>query len=315
MRTPLRLSLLALLLAGGTARAQVDTFSGSVDVPPPPPTADVPAAPPVMNPYPTVPVPQYPPPAYPPPSYPTYPYAPPPPPPRVYAPPPAYAPPPPAVVVQPYYVYPAPYRRAPVVYRAQLTCSSLCAKQAPAKKWDGVRRFSFGIHGTVLGINQQVGNDKVVLGGAGFQFRFRGRGRVGFEIAQDFLHADYWNNNWQRNSYPFQMSLMLYLMPNDDSRHFNLYALAGLGAMFDTISLRDENHNMVSQDFLEWEGHFGLGAELRFKWFAIEADARALGMLRDNSSGAAPLYANVQGAPVAEKSYGFSGNLFISLWF
>jgi hypothetical protein len=299
MRFPLRLSVLALLLAaGGTARAQVDTFSGTVDVQPapPPPAVEVPP-PPVLNPYPVAP-------AYPPAPYP---YAPPPPMPRVYT------PPPPPVVVQPYYVYP-PYYRPPVVYRAQLTCGQLCGRR-PAPPLERVRRFSFGVHGTVLGINQQVGKDNVILGGAGFQFRFRGRGRVGLEVAQSFLHADYWNGNWQRDSFPFQLSLMVYLMPNDDNRHFNLYGLAGLGAMFDTIKLRDENRNMVSQDFLEWEGHVGLGAELRFKWFAIEADARAIGMLRDNSSGAAPLYDHVKGAPVSDKSYGFSGNLFLSLWF
>src|SRR5262249_20391718 len=147
-----------------------------------------------------------------------------------------------------------------------------------------IRRFSLGVHGAVMGINQTVGTHDVVMGGAGIQMRVRSKGRFGLELKQSFLHTEYWNGNFQRTSYPFTFSLMCYLMPNQDKRHFNMYGLAGFGAMLDTIRVRDENNNLASQDFLEWMGHVGLGFELRFKWFAIEADARLVGLLRDSHS-------------------------------
>jgi len=286
MRSPLSLAVVATTLAvAGAAQAQqpVDPYNGPVQVAPP-----APEPPEVLNPYGQQPY--YPPPVY------TYPVAPPPP---VYNP--------------PYYVYP-PARpiyipAPPVVYRPTLRCTN-CVRATPPK-WDGARRFSLGVDGTVMGLNQKVGNDNLVLGGAGVHFRFRSRGRFGLELMQSFLHADYWNGNYQRNSYPFQMSLMLYLMPNDDKHHFNLYGLAGFGVMFDSIKIFDN----PAQDFVEWEGHFGLGAELRLKWFAIEADARMLGLIRDDSAGAAGFYQGVQGAPVPGRTWGASGNVYVSIWF
>jgi hypothetical protein len=243
----------------------------------------------------------------PPPSYPPYPPYPPP----VYAPPAPriYAPPP--VIIQPYYVYPAPFYARPVppvIYRPRWVAP-------PPRKWDGVRRFSLGVHAMVLGLNQSVGKDNVVLGGAGLQFRLRGRGRWGMEIAQSFLGNDWWNGNYSRRSYPFQLSLMLYFLPNDPDRHFNMYAIGGVGGMYDQISLLDENRSKVTQDFWEWEFHGGLGLELRYHWFGIEADARAHGFVLDNDSAPARYYNGVSGGPIPSSSYGFSGNVFLSAWF
>ncbi len=51
----------------------------------------------------------------------------------------------------------------------------------------------------------------------------------------------------------------------------------------DSVTLNDENRQQVTQDFTEVELHAGLGAELRFKWFGIEADARYIGLWRDDS--------------------------------
>jgi hypothetical protein len=255
------------------------------------------------------PAPVYPPPVYAPPPAPAYP------PPRVYAPPP-----PPAAVIQvPYYVYPAPapvyvYPPPAVAYRPRLSCPTCYMRPAP-RKWDGVRRFSLGVHGMVLGLNQQVGKDNVVLYGGGIQFRVRGHGRWGFEMAQSFLGNDWWDGNFSRRSYPFQMSLMLYLMPNTPDRIFNLYGLAGLGGMYDSISLRDENRNMVTQNFWEWEFHGGVGMELKYKWFAIEGDVRAHGFILDDDSAPAKYYRGVSGGPVPSSTYGFSGNVFLSAWF
>ena len=92
-----------------------------------------------------------------------------------------------------------------------------------------MRRFSLGAHASFLTLNQQIGGNNVTLGGAGFHMRIRSSGRFGFEMAQDFLHASYWNGAFQRDSFPFSMSLMFYIFPNTDAHHFNLYGLAGVG--------------------------------------------------------------------------------------
>jgi hypothetical protein len=167
----------------------------------------------------------------------------------------------------------------------------------------------------VLGINQKVGNNDVVLAGGGFQLRLRSAGRFGFEARQSFLHADYWSGGFERNSYPFALSLMVYIFPNTDARHFNLYGLAGLGVMPDTVRVRFSPGQFRSQDFLEWEAHLGLGAELRFRWFAIEAEVRGIGLLRDGSDRPATYYDGIQNGPIPEKSLGLQGNLYVSLWF
>jgi hypothetical protein len=186
---------------------------------------------------------------------------------------------------------------------------------AKKRVWDGARRFSLGAHAGFLTLNQTVGNEQVTLGGAGFQLRLRSAGRWGFEASQSFLHGSYWSGAWQRDSFPFSLSLMFYLFPNKDAHHFNLYGLAGVGLVADTVTLNDENRQQVSQDFTEVELHAGVGAELRFKWFAIEADARYISLWRDDSSTPAAYYGNIQGAPVQSSSYGVQGNVYLSLWF
>jgi hypothetical protein len=242
---------------------------------------------------------------------------------------------------QGYYLYPAG-GRAPVYYApppspyggcsVSACCCCACPTQGyqygyrynygyqprlfrPARKGEHVRRFSLGAHVGFLTLNQQVGSEQVTLGGAGFQIRVRSRGRFGFEASQSFLHGSYWGGAFERDSFPFAVSLMFYVFPNSDQRHFNLYGLAGMGLMPDSVHLYDENRQKVTQDFTEFLLHAGLGAELRLKWFAIEADGRIVGTWRDDSDAPATYYGDVKGAPVQKSSYAFQGNLYLSLWF
>ena len=232
---------------------------------------------------------------------------------------------------QGYYLYPAQgqapvYYAPPPGYRGGCCCCCQGQQQScgyasaprlvrPKAVWDGARRFSIGAHLGFLTLNQQVGRDQVSLGGAGFQVRLRSAGRWGFEASQSFLHGSYWSGAWQRDAFPFQASLMFYIFPNKDAHHFNLYGLAGVGLVADSVTLNDENHQQVTQDFTEVELHAGVGAELRFKWFGIEADARYISLWRDGSDTPSSYYGNRQGAPVQSSSYGIQGNLYLSLWF
>jgi len=240
---------------------------------------------------------------------------------------PAQAPTTPPAYQDGYYLYPTQASK-PAVYYAPPTygygygysgccgkCSTTCTTLVRPRPTERIRRFSLGVHAGAFWINQTVGSESVVLGGAGLQLRIRSKGRFGLELNQSFLQASLANGNFVRSSFPFNFSLMLYLFPNKDDRHFNIYGLAGFGAMLDSVTLNDENRQRVTQDFLEWSGHLGLGLELRWKWFAIEADARATGLLLEKSSAPARYYAGVSGGPIPDKSWGISANAYISFWF
>jgi hypothetical protein len=225
--------------------------------------------------------------------------------PQPYTPPTVYTPP-------TYYYSPAPLPR--YTYSYYYGCGAGCVKKPVAPR-EKIRRFSIGVHGTALGINQQVGGKDVVLGGAGLQLRIRSKGRFGLELKQDFLGASFLDGQFERTSLPFTFSLMLYIFPNQETRHFNLYFLAGFGGMWDQVKLIDQNGRRVRQDFLEGIGQLGLGAELRWRWFAIAADARALGLIRDSSSPPGSYYGDIDGAPIPKKSWGIQGNVYVNLWF
>jgi len=199
----------------------------------------------------------------------------------------------------------------------------------PKAKWDGVRRWSLGVHGAVMGFNQVAGNERVVLGGAGFQLRLRSKGRFGFEAAQSFLHGSFLDGALVRDSFPFTTSLMFYIFKNEDTRHFNIYGLAGIGIQPSQVQVRFAQAQFVpvgrggvtrgedirEQDFMEFEGHIAIGAELRFKWFAIDGEVRGVGLVRDNTDAPATFYDGVSGEAIPPTSLAIQGRLNLSVWF
>jgi hypothetical protein len=338
MRIAVSLALATATLGwAATTRAQtpIDPYEAADEAPvaapaQPAPIAPLPPLPPTAPAAPVAPPPPPPPVPPPPPSGPIDPYS-------AYPAPPAYgyqspsqgpgvAPAAPPSYQQGYYLYSAPgqppvYYAPPSTYRCGVAAACCGCPCAPArrlvlrKKSDGVRRFSLGAHAGFLTLNQQVGHDAVTLGGGGFQMRVRSAGRWGFEAKQSFLHGSFWNGAFQRDMFPFQLSLMFYIFPNRDAHHFNLYGVAGLGLVADSVTLYDEYRRQVTQDFTQFELHAGAGAELRFKWFGIEADARYIALWRDNSDAPATYYGDVAGAPVQKSSQGVQGSIYLSIWF
>ena len=71
----------------------------------------------------------------------------------------------------------------------------------------------------------------------------------------------------------------------------------------------------MTQDFTEFELHVGVGAELRFKWFAIEADARVVGLWRDNSDTPASYYGNRRAPRSRRRATACRATCTVSLWF
>jgi hypothetical protein len=121
--------------------------------------------------------------------------------------------------------------------------------------------------------------------------------------------------NVGRQSRVISASFLAYLLRNTRSRIFNLYFLAGGGYISSTVSLANQYGRRVRQNFGEYEGHVGVGAELKFRWFAIDANVRAIGMLRNNKGAPAAYYANVEGAPINARSFGYQGTISGLLWF
>ena len=118
-----------------------------------------------------------------------------------------------------------------------------------------------------------------------------------------------------RQSRVISASLVAYLLRNTRSRIFNLYFLAGGGYISSTVALDNQYGRRVRQNFGEYEGHLGVGAELKFRWFAIDANVRAIGMLRNNKGAPAIYYAGVDGAPINTRSFGYQGTISGLLWF
>jgi hypothetical protein len=251
-----------------------------------------------------------------------------------YPPPPGYYP------YAPY--YPPPMRVPPpvrrhVVVKRQLACPGCVAQER-------ARYFSIGVRFSVLGINQQIAGQDVTLMGVGLQARFRTSGRFGMEATLDFLHGQFGADpsastattyitdangmprptapvfgtpgpSATRDTIPFTLSALFYIFKNTDARIFNLYFLGGAGLYSTDMGLVDENGHKVTQGFTEYEAHLGVGAELRFHWFALDANVRGLGLWRDDSSAPASYYSNVEGAPVPKNSWGYQGTLAATLWF
>lgn len=290
MRLSCVFGVLAANLSASVALAQqpmnpYDPAAAEVPAPPAqpaPPAPPVPPAPPAMPAPPGAPAPYY-----------YYPY-----------------PPQPA----PYYQYPYYYGQQ-VVPRREPSCAELCGTRAVGRRRSSVRHVALGAHGTYLGLDQTVFGRDVRLPGFGIHMRFRSSGHFGFEVAQDFLHQDILSGRFVRDTFPFSLSAMLYLAPNTDAHHFNVFLLGGGGVIGDSVRLYDEFRRRVTQDFTEFEAHVGLGAELRFSWLAVSADVRGLVAKRYNENRPASYYEGIAGGPVPDSSRGLMGTLSASIWF
>ncbi len=209
----------------------------------------------------------------------------------------------------PLYTAPPPLWAVPP--RLSPCCSSMVTPFVPPRG----PVFSIGLRFTTMGISQKVfGNDLNLIGG-GVQLRFRTRGHWGFETAFDVLEGSVNNGAFQRNSYPFTASVMLYLFRNRPENHFNIYGIAGVGLSADSITLYNGTSEQRNQQFLELLGEAGGGVELRFHRLALSADIRAIGLTLDQSSPGGSYYTSVDGGPIPNSSIGYKANFGALIWF
>lgn len=173
-----------------------------------------------------------------------------------------------------------------------------------------------GLRFSTLGISsQEIFGEKVRLYGAGLNLRFRNQGHWGFELGMDALRANIGDGAFVRTSYPFTFAPMLYIFKNRPENHFNIYGVAGFGLMADDVRLYEGSTQERRQQFWEVLGHLGGGAELRFRYLALYADMRMMGMLLDDSSHDGQFYQGIEGGPIPASSLGYKANVGALLWF
>jgi hypothetical protein len=173
-------------------------------------------------------------------------------------------------------------------------------------------RWSLGLHVAGSGLARAIGEESGGLGGVGFHLRYR-HYRWGTELAVDALGNRFLDGTVTRVSLPIQGSALLYLVPRGV---FNLYLLAGLRLQPTIMSYKLPNLT-DRQTFLEYGAHVGLGAELLLgRHFALTADVRGFGTIRDSVTEPGAYYAGLdQAAVLPDKSLGLQVNLGASIRF
>jgi hypothetical protein len=172
-------------------------------------------------------------------------------------------------------------------------------------------RWSLGLHATGMMTNQMFGSDAVMLAGGGMNLRVRGY-RWGGEFGVDAMGGSYLDGKVKRVSVPFQVSALLYLIPEG---RFNLYLLAGfrVQATHMTMYLTAPGRN---QTFGEVGLHGGGGADLALtSSVSLTADVRFFAMFRDDSSPAGTYYDGIRDGMVKDKTLGTQVNLGVAFKF
>ncbi len=215
----------------------------------------------------------------------------------VPAPVPVYAPPP---------VYVPRYRPAPVYYNP-----------VPVVPLQLQRRWGIGLRASVTGINQTVAGEDNVMSGGGVFSRFRMSPHWGFEVGLDGQAGAFGDDRFKRSAFIPTASITLHLIPRGP---FDLFVLGGIGGVFSSVEVQNPpghpNLSVGRQNFGEFQGHLGVGAELRLgRMFGITADVRYIGRVLDTSSQDGRWYKDVDDGVIPKTSQGFQASLGLMLHF
>jgi hypothetical protein len=211
--------------------------------------------------------------------------------------PPVYVPPPPPVYVRPAPMY---YNPVPVLPPVQLD-----------------RRWGIGARASVYSVNQTIVGEDNVMAGGGIFMRFRASPHWGWEIGMDGATGTWGDGRFKRDAFIPTASVMLHLIPRGP---FDLHLIGGIGGVFNSVEIENPpghtNLTVGRQSLGEFQGHLGVGAELRLgRMFGIVADARYIGRVLDTSSSDGRWYKGINDGPVPKTSQGFQGNVGLMLHF
>jgi hypothetical protein len=216
--------------------------------------------------------------------------------------------PPPPVVVRVPTVYPPP------VYMPPPPPPPVFLGPVPVQL---ERRWGIGLRASVVGINQTIGGEDNVMSGGGIFTRFRQSPHWGFEIGFDGAAGSFGGDRFKRSSLIPTASVLFHLTPRGA---FDLFLLGGIGAVFSNIEVENPpghaNLSVGRQSLGEFQGHLGVGAELRLgRVFGITADVRYIGRVLDTSSQDGRWYKDVDDGVIPKTSQGFQASLGLMLHF
>jgi hypothetical protein len=180
----------------------------------------------------------------------------------------------------------------------------VAASAAPERNW------GIGVHLGGLGLEPRNADgdeltegtsDKIDLGAAGLQLRYRLHRRWELELAATHLAGELGDTGAERHSGALVLGVMFHINPDANWRWSGLF---GIGGVHDEISVEKNGERVTTAEFAEGMVRLGIGLERRFDRWGIEAELYGVGFQRNDEKLDGPAYEGRDGGPVPAHSSG-----------
>lgn len=179
------------------------------------------------------------------------------------------------------------------------------AASAPAE-----RNWGIGVHLGGLGLEPrnadgdeltEGSSDKIELGAAGIQLRYKLHRRWELELAATHMAGELGDTGAERHSGSLVLGVMFHINPDADWQWSGLF---GIGGAHDEISVEKNGERVTTAEFSEGLVRLGVGLERRFDRWGIAAQLYGIGFQRDDDKLDGPAYEGRDGGPVPARSSG-----------
>lgn len=210
--------------------------------------------------------------------------------------------------------------RSPLSVLVSLTLTSLVAGAAHAQPADAQpevaasaraeRNWGIGVHLGGLGLEPRNADgdeltegtsDKIELGAAGIQLRYKLHRRWELELAATHMAGELGDTGAERSSGSLILGVMFHINPDAD---WQWSGLLGIGGAHDEISVEKNGERVTTAEFSEGLVRLGIGLERRFDRWGIAAQLYGIGLRRNDDELDGPAYEGRDGGPVPARSSG-----------
>jgi hypothetical protein len=180
----------------------------------------------------------------------------------------------------------------------------VAASAAPERNW------GIGIHLGGLGLEPRNADgdeltegtsDKIEMGAAGVQLRYRLHRRWELELAATHMAGELGDTGAERHSGSLVLGVMFHINPDSSWRWSGLF---GIGGVHDEISVEKDGERVTTAEFAEGLVRLGIGLERRFDRWGIAAQLYGVGFQRNDEELDGPAYEGRPGGPVPAHSSG-----------
>ena len=187
-----------------------------------------------------------------------------------------------------------------------LLSGAACLCAAPtfvnAEPWRGSHRFGIGLRSTDLSLeSSQNPCCAMALRGSGGHLRVGVGHRWELELTGEQTSGDAAGGALTRTAHATTVSALVRVRPDQP---WDWYLLWGIGGTRDHVRYTRADGSAGEQSFQHTHVHLGIGFELRCNHLALGAEARAVGMARDDTALDGPTYRGVDGPVPYEASGG-----------